>query len=96
MISYELAKKLKDVGFPFNEDNPCGHCGYDGGSNHPTLSELIEGCGEDFIDLSKEGKGWEACAKYYCCVEHGEGRKYKLGSTPEEAVANLWLALNTK
>lgn len=60
----------------------------------PTLEELIEACGNDFVTLDKEGKVWEAWGKYYCCDEHGEGRKNERGSTPLIAVANLWLALH--
>lgn len=64
----------------------------------PTLSELIAACGDHLVGLSRmwEGKwltGW--CAIYtknpvdsfHSVIE---------GDTPEEAVANLWLALNKK
>lgn len=57
----------------------------------PTLSELIEACGEDFVSLEKRASCWEAEAKYMCCESHGKGRKFADGNTPEEAVANLWL-----
>lgn len=55
----------------------------------PTLSELIEACGTLFSLISRGGdikdrgiEMWEAYAK----------SKYGQGRTPEEAVANLWLA----
>ena len=52
----------------------------------PNLSELIKACGDDFISLEKKlplGGLWIAASEYW----KGDG------STPEEAVANLYLAL---
>ena len=49
----------------------------------PTLSELIEACGERFDALQSLGGRWGARASILSAE----------GSTPEEAVANLWLAL---
>lgn len=107
MISYKLAKKLKDAGFPQHvKDGSVRHIdACDWGRIEcaqpyaPTLSELIDACGDDFIQLALEklkiGKwcaqgGWE---------EHRDCRAPKhdaYGSTPEEAVGRLWLALNRK
>lgn len=62
----------------------------------PTLSELIEACGDDFEMLRKifhYPNGvflhWfaECTNKKGICTE---------GFTPEEAVANVWLVLNKK
>lgn len=91
-MNFELAKKLKDAGFPVKEELD----GFQGATwfTIPTLEELIEACGNDFVTLDKEEKVWEAWGKYYCCDEHGEGRKNERGSTPLIAVANLWLALH--
>lgn len=81
-MTYELAKKLKDAGFIFNKN-------IDGSWKlPPTLEELIEACGEDFSLLSKVKDGW------YC--ESYPNVKDVIGSTPSEAVANLWLALQDK
>lgn len=95
MITYELAERLEKAGFKSN-----GWWGNDNGKKFlfcpPSLSELIEACGENFGSLERCGdsRDWMAseawgngleCAKYYI---HGE--------TPEEAVANLWLFLNQK
>lgn len=57
----------------------------------PTLSELIDACGEHFFALSApiERKGYENW------VASG-GTKMQKGPTPEEAVAKLYLALNEK
>lgn len=89
-MKYELAKELKDAGFPL------ARYGYDpegavAGQIVPTLSELIEACGEDFLKLTKDVTGWLA---------YGEDEPLEpletVGPTPEEAVARLWLALNKK
>ena len=51
----------------------------------PTLTELIEACGDDFVGLKQEMTNyWRAMTDLWA----------GFGSTPEEAVANLWLALN--
>lgn len=58
----------------------------------PTLSELIEACGDKFGTLyhnvhKEEGElEWSVATYSPDCVGHGD--------TPEEAVANLWLKLN--
>jgi hypothetical protein len=61
----------------------------------PTLEELIEACGEEFADLKllPASKGW-ACERQLW----GENMTPDVyfGSTPTEAVAKLWLALNAK
>lgn len=99
MISYELAKKLKDAGFPqylklgsifYLEDRKCCFASDSNGPLHdgllfPTLSELIEAC-EEWVKLY----GWEDTWG----AEDVSGKITTKGSTPEEAVANLWLILN--
>ena len=63
----------------------------------PTLSELIEACGEEFM-LTNEGGVWEAWQGAESnVVRMGEaGAKHRCeGSSPEEAVANLWLAIKS-
>jgi hypothetical protein len=57
----------------------------------PMLSELIEACGDGFEALSKRDESeWLAISKVGL-LDKSQGR---LGKTPEEAVARLWLALN--
>lgn len=95
-MKYELTKKLKDADFPINWEISCGHCGYDNGANGPTLSELIEACGDKFGELKKSFRYgdngyievWDAREEY--------DNTSNYGSTPEEAVVNLWLKLNAK
>lgn len=108
MITYELAKQLKDSGFPDNSkfytERPDMGIDSDGKFRDfapydcyvPTLSELIEACGD--IILWKNGEFWEAD------IFNGEGEIYiddyfdtsQEYKTPEEAVAKLWLELNKK
>ncbi len=56
----------------------------------PTISELIEACGDRFKPLARYGDDW--CTDL--CVGDKFERWASKGKTPEEAVAKLWLALN--
>ncbi len=88
-MNYELAKKLKDAGFPEMEwriEQFLKH----GPAKLPTLSELIEACGDSLGDLTRTDSGWMTN-----CENIGNNPQTE-GSTPEEAVANLWLELNKK
>ena len=100
-MKYELAKQLKDAGFPqrWGNSQTIDGCVYDRPSKNrahvPDLSELIAGCGDGFHHLKqREGvdphNKWEAGG--------GKDNHYALlyGDTPEEAVANIWLALHKK
>lgn len=94
-MTYELAKELKEAGFPQD-----GHFGIDAvGSvgcigDHPakmplvikvpTLSKLIEACGGKDFMLGQMQREWTAT------MNELSGR----GPTPEEAVARLWLSLH--
>lgn len=109
-MNYKLCKKLKDAGFP----QMVAGGGYFLDPDHevhgeqitfrgdvvyvPTLSELIEACGEDFDLIRREElESWLGGTRW-CCMgnpdDYGINQYY--GSTPEESVANLWLALNKK
>jgi hypothetical protein len=99
MITYELAKQLKDAGFPQHEDHmvcEVHDCFYgiphEGHPCAPSLEELIEACGDSLHSIEhwvEEGEGWTAfpMSSMQKCAE---------GATPTEAVARLWLALNSK
>lgn len=102
MITYELAKELKDAGFKSSElVTPAWYGeGFDYTLDdlvpNPTLSELIEACvkisrDQDFHLETIYGDGWRAAT----CFTHGKD-EWEKGPTPEEAVARLWLALNKK
>ena len=98
-LSYEICKRLKDAGFPLIEMNATESmseqlewCKVDFGGEWfyiPTLSELIEECGDRFYSLTykKLSNLWEA--------ESIKGKK-EGGNIPEEAVANLYLEINKK
>lgn len=97
-MNYELAKQLKDAGFP--QKTKCSECGMDWYDTKPTLSELIEACGVGnkyqfrlLAYWSENDTVWQADLKPF---NNGEKDEYGLGSTPEEAVAKLWLELNKK
>lgn len=99
-MTYELAKQLKDGGFPGLNDTKYRHLIFKDKNNphifvnQPTLSELIEACGEQFMNLTLLDGKWSA--------QGWRGRKYGQDMfwvvdkiTPEEAVAKLWLMLST-
>jgi len=112
-MNYELAKQLKDAGFPQKYSNGKRFWMYDSSDDDytkiihdgnidnalddeqlfyiPTLSELIDTCGDNFVALSKMGEDWY-------CAENGVPVRLiaNESKTPEEAVAKLWLALNKK
>lgn len=111
-MNYELAKKLKDAGFPF-EYGYCIDEPKEDWTGHPecapTLSELIEACDktipkgewDDFdahICVSFSESGWIAGYLRFEMFEGGgfDSEPRGTGQTPEEAVANLWLVLNSK
>jgi hypothetical protein len=90
MISYDLAKKLEEAGFPQG-----GNGRWIGPPSAlvlrsrdrvyvPTLEELIETCGSDFLYLNNNVHEWKAI---------GVQQEFGRGATPTEAIARLWLAL---
>ena len=103
-MEYDLAKELADNNFPQDGNGTlgCKHGGHAVGTRHceedvyfPTLSELIEACGEEFDALfgpysslnSHEGvqiREWRVDSVSGICTD---------GHSAEEAVARLWLAL---
>ena len=117
-MNYKLAKQLKDAGF--QQEKVGGYYLTDMGiTPHspnqlkdpdkavyiPTLSELIEACGEGFVKLENEdalineedlkATGWYAMGfKRTDVGKEGLGYRHGTGSTPEIAVAKLYLKLN--
>jgi len=103
-MTYELAKELKDAGFPLREKSPEDFAITCAGGKIvaeaiiidgfrcflPTLDELIEACGT-WIDIYGFKDMWSATNK---TAEANANIFY--GSTASEAVARLWLALNKK
>jgi hypothetical protein len=95
-MNYDLAKELKDAGFVQSGKGarvaPPDKIVVrrDDFAYVPTLEELIEACGNETITLC--GRGTEWIAFYGDVAKWGEGK----GTTTSEAVARLWLALNSK
>ena len=109
-MNYELAKELKEAGFPQQADKWYSHNGVEwvlgtdpvtttenGFVVAPNLSELIEACGDEFGALSDHSGflSTEGVKKKWCAHSRHH-TSMGLGDTPEEAVARLWLALNKK
>ena len=125
IMDYQLARSLKDAGFPQESDEQyCDYCksgiwdmkidqngcdcwkeikkyDYSLKTCIPTLFELIEACGESKGDYQQfgllfTGKFWECGYKdnVYLPVKGNQFfEPHSNGTTPEEAVAKLWLAL---
>lgn len=109
MITYKLAKQLKDAGFPQYGDKGngsskaqvmCGELFY-----YPTLSELIEECGDKFAKLVQQGQGLtkEEREIAYKIFETKDidwiaysYERMEYGKTPKIAVAKLFIQLNKK
>lgn len=107
IMNYEIAKQLKDAGFPQVLPKPDFlelhdavavadiYAKYPDNFDpyRPTLSELIEACGDKISSIVKIGIGsWGA----YSVRGTLDNYIYESSDTPEEAVAKLWLALNKK
>ena len=63
-MTYELAKQLKDTGFPKSDGWEFVRGGTNFHGTKPTLSELIEACPKEidnhFFSLSANSQGWIA------------------------------------
>jgi hypothetical protein len=91
VISFELARKLKQAGFPQSElARAQRKTGYDYVSM-PGLAALIEACGRDFGALGRKGSSWMACGYI---AQYGEWKNIHTADTAEDAVARLWLSIN--
>jgi len=92
-MTYETAKKLKNAGFPFTWDYEPQSLAF---KQYPTLSELIDACGDMFDSLEKRGGVYFAFGSSKDSAMLKIDPYREVGSTPGEAVANLWLSLNWK
>jgi hypothetical protein len=98
-MNYELAKKLKDAGFVFKEwylechNGESSELKWDNADwEYPTLSELIEACGKEIDTIERVTSGWRASGSVED-IELGYVKIEEIGSTIEEAVANLFLSI---
>lgn len=91
-MNYELANQLKDAGFPDSQHwIDCGDFFTDEeGHQIPSLEELIEALGNVFYSLMLLGNG-----SYRASSMIESSIIVQTASTPSEAVARLWLALNS-
>jgi len=102
-MNYGLCKQLKDAGFNQQEPGEYLYPDYpymvreDVSAKIPTLSELIESCQHFPHQFSLYGRDfdrWEATLiPIQIFGSNMLSNKTEYGSTPEEAVANLYLAL---
>lgn len=102
-LTYKDCKELQEAGFPqnysldeitFNEERPEGFENV----HFPTLEELIEACGLQFWSIHKDVDG-DFNGEWQCYGEIGPHKgdgDYVLGSSPIQAVKNLYCALKTK
>ena len=98
-MDYNLCKELKEAGFPQPDVNIGKGCWVSGdigqdGAYSPTLSELIEACGEMFEYMERIRGGTIPELKWSAVSTNVEKYNISYGHTPEEAVANLYLAIN--
>lgn len=101
-MKYELAKKLKDAGFPeitrvALELNLFRYRNINDPEvvTFPYIQELIEEVmkfNELDFGLVREEDTWTSFRGFF----NGQWTSWGSGKTPEEAVANLWLELNGK
>ena len=109
MLNFELAKKLKDAGFPQERGH---YYFYNDGTSEPHVYPICMGqemtskgavrlckCPtlEELIEAC--GNRFEVLARFekWTAFEDGNVYRRKLrieGDTPSEAAANLWLAFN--
>ena len=95
-INYKLALELKKAGFPQGDISSLPQERYwikEEVCYIPTLSELIEVCGKEFICLERLGEGEDF--EWFTEESVKDDYKRHYGKTPEEAVANLYIKLNS-
>jgi len=112
-MDYELAKELKDAGFPQRDasyywtdgtlPSSYRHAAVLDESKYveapsyaaPTLSELVKACGENFrsLDLTLLPSSVWHCTGVNASATHVHWTFH--GTTPEAAVARLWMGLKS-
>lgn len=110
MDDYDLAQQLKEAGFPQpvigqgagtgSDDDDMGDGSYlTDGSKYayaPTLEELMEACGKDFVLECVASGGLHPWTAGVFVDREGEIERSQTAETAIEAVAKLWLALHGK
>ncbi len=114
-MTYETALALKDAGFPLKKVSaPSDWDGnsifFDGtttlGGNKrayliPTLEELIEACGDEFMSINQNRdnatrKIVKGSKQFWATGLTGIRANHEEGATPSEAAARLWINLHKK
>ena len=108
-MNYKLAKQLKEEGFPQSQPNVPKDGYYDIYADgdkrltseilyRPTLSELIEACGDVQLNKKRDAPCKGESVDTFTYEAYTEEPKILsfVCSTPEEAVAYLWLELHKK
>jgi len=92
----ELARQLKEAGLDTNGDEPAYQYFTIDGERYraPTLEELLEACGA-YVYLLPLDDGWGAGKSSRPFDRRFRFDTKATGDTPQEAVARLWLALNS-
>lgn len=90
-MTCEMAKQLRDAGFPMPNGIAVRQLSENAYDYGPTLSDLIAAFGSGFDQLRRETsplgvEGWRASISNKLMTV--------LGSSPEEALALLWLCLH--
>jgi hypothetical protein len=96
-MTYELAKELKEAGFPYKHGGAVVHTAacerretfMCDAIYAPSIEEPIDACGEQFRIMGKSLEWYANGFKHPDNYTAG-------GSTSAEAVARLWLTLNKK
>jgi len=103
MITYELAVKLKEAGFPQKRDPNSEEEAFwtpNGDVIIPTLSELIDNCLSPLqlnsFPIGNVNDETSGKIMYIACYPALKDQPKAEGNSFDEAVANLWLALNNK
>jgi len=88
-MNYKLAKQLEEAGYDIEGWE-------DGMYKEPTLSELIDACGDKFVLLEREKHSNGNC--WWSAVGEVNGKRYVADEydTPLEAVAKLYIKLKEK
>jgi hypothetical protein len=99
-MDYELADELKKAGFPQGELNGfVGLMNVGQGDEHgrayfPTLSELIEACGDRFHLLERMPSPYHDMIGWKAKGPGARGVNVCMARSPEAAVAGLWLLIS--
>lgn len=95
-MKYETAKQLKDAGFPVIHTKT--EYRHPSGEPFPTLQELIHAVKADhkLVEMITDKNGNDKWCAQASNLHPRWIESVMYFDTPEEAVANLWLALHNK